>query len=319
MTELGAADIDDRLLEDWDFNRDVLHELEGDDPESCTEFAVRCENGSLITRFMRGKFTVSDTPCAGLGGGSGGGPGGGSGGGPGGGGGTIPPPGPTPEWHWCWGPTGWYQLPIDVPCPDGGTGSGGGGGGTICPPGTYWGFSVSYGGWACIPFGDSSGGGAGAGWRTFAGGGVLGGASATLGGPATLDPFPRGTSPQVLGFDSSGNLTATTISSSPGTVSPAALSANQNDYNPGAAGILRLQTDTGGDRTITGLGIGQTDGQRLVLYNIGAVDNILLAIASGSSSAANRWANGTAVGNITIAPGTKREFVYSNSLWEMLY
>lgn len=269
---------------------------QGDGLESCTEFAVRCADGVLITKFLRGRFTVSDTPCGGLGGRALGGPPLGEGMGraaiPSGTGSVAGTSDGTDHCldrctRICIDAFGWPEPHCIANCCDGRPPAGG----------------------------DRS---MGVGWDRGLGGPPLGRGIA-LGGSTALDPFPRGTSPQVLGFDSSGNLIATTLSSSLGTISPAALSADQNDYNPGAAGIMRLTTNDAGVRTLTGIGISQTDGQRLVIYNIGTVDSILLAIASGSSSAANRFANGTAVGNITVAVGTKREFVYSNSLWELLY
>lgn len=74
-----------------------------------------------------------------------------------------------------------------------------------------------------------------------------------------------------------------------GDISPAQITADQNDYNPtglSSASTLRLNTDA--SRTITGLQ-GGADGRLLLVHNIGA-QNIILADESASSSAANRFA-----------------------------
>lgn len=73
-----------------------------------------------------------------------------------------------------------------------------------------------------------------------------------------------------------------------GILSPATITANQNDYNPAGlstARILRLATDA--SRNITGL-TALNNGQRLTLRNGGAFD-LVLVHESGSSSAANRF------------------------------
>ncbi|HKZ96211.1 MAG TPA: DUF2793 domain-containing protein [Hyphomicrobiaceae bacterium] len=76
-----------------------------------------------------------------------------------------------------------------------------------------------------------------------------------------------------------------------GDLSPAQITANQNDYNPSAlagAAVLRLSSDA--SRNITGLA-GGADGRILVVVNTGA-SNIVLVDASSSSAAANRFAIG---------------------------
>lgn len=300
--------------------------------ENCTEFAVRCQDGQLLTRYMRGHFTVSDVPCMGLGGGPLGGP-------PMGEGGPPPPiPGPMPG-----GGGGGGGVPPPLPGPGGESGGGTGGGPVcphgyywngfecvvLCPAGTYWGYSISYGGWACIPY---TGYGGGMTWGGTGGVGVSGtigprsgltgnsmGGGRPMGGVDVYDPFPAGTSPQVVGYDANGNLTATTVTSSLGTTSPAALTASVDNYAPTAAGLLLLTTDGGGPYNVTGLSMSQVDGQEVVIINDHAMDSIVFKMASGSSSAANRFSNGSDVSDITLAPGGRSWWKYTSATTSWRY
>ena len=73
-----------------------------------------------------------------------------------------------------------------------------------------------------------------------------------------------------------------------GDISPATITADQNDYNPAglsAASVLRLSSDA--VRNVTGLA-GGADGRLLVIANVGT-SNIVLKNQSASSSAANRF------------------------------
>lgn len=76
-----------------------------------------------------------------------------------------------------------------------------------------------------------------------------------------------------------------------GDVSPAQITANQNDYNPAnldTASVLRLSSDA--TRNVTGLA-GGGDGRVLTLHNVGT-NPIVLKDASSSSSAGNRFSFG---------------------------
>jgi len=76
-----------------------------------------------------------------------------------------------------------------------------------------------------------------------------------------------------------------------GDITPTALSATQNNYNPtgwDSATVMRLEA-SGANRTITGLA-GGADGRIAVLINIGSTYVISLQDESGSSTAANRFA-----------------------------
>lgn len=73
-----------------------------------------------------------------------------------------------------------------------------------------------------------------------------------------------------------------------GDISPAQITANQNDYNPAnlsTASVLRLNTDA--SRDITGIQ-GGADGRSLTLINVGTKP-IVLRDANTNSSAANRF------------------------------
>lgn len=94
-----------------------------------------------------------------------------------------------------------------------------------------------------------------------------------------------------------------------GDVSPAQLTGNQNNYNPtslATASVLRLDSDA--SRTITGLA-GGADGRIITLLNVGA-NNIVLANASGSSTAANQFLFGA---DATIAPNSAMVLIYDST------
>ena len=83
-----------------------------------------------------------------------------------------------------------------------------------------------------------------------------------------------------------------------GAISPAQITANQDDYNPtglARANILRLSSDA--SRDITGLVVPDS-GKVLVLFNVGA-QNIVLKDESVSSTATYRFALN---GDITLQP-----------------
>jgi hypothetical protein len=86
-----------------------------------------------------------------------------------------------------------------------------------------------------------------------------------------------------------------------GVVTPAQITASQDNYNPGGVGeFLRLSTDA--SRNITGLTFtpGQLDGEKHFIANTGA-QNIVLVHESASSTAANRFHNTTGT-DITLTP-----------------
>lgn len=101
-----------------------------------------------------------------------------------------------------------------------------------------------------------------------------------------------------------------------GDISPAQITADQNDYTPTGladAVVLRLTSDA--SRTITGLG-GGADGRVLMLANVGA-QTITLADESASSLAANRFA---LAANLTLGADTAVTLLYdsTSSRWRLV-
>jgi hypothetical protein len=93
-----------------------------------------------------------------------------------------------------------------------------------------------------------------------------------------------------------------------GTLSPAALSSDVNDYSPTSmAGALALRVDGGAaDRNITGLA-GGSDGRILTITNIGSSNNLVVKNQSTSSSAANRF---LLAADTTLPPDTSLALRY---------
>jgi hypothetical protein len=115
-----------------------------------------------------------------------------------------------------------------------------------------------------------------------------------------------GTWKSVLSFDSSANATIANALGLTGDITPAQITANQNDYNPSGlatASVLRLSSDVA--RNITGLA-GGTDGRVISIHNVGT-SNIVLKNQDAASTAANRFAFGT---DITIAADQSVAVIY---------
>lgn len=96
---------------------------------------------------------------------------------------------------------------------------------------------------------------------------------------------------------SSGNLTLPRGLSLTGVISPAQITADQNNYNPtGLAAASVLQINANAARNISGLASG-AEGRCLAIINVGS-QPVTLLDESTSSSASNRFSFG---GNLTIA------------------
>jgi hypothetical protein len=110
--------------------------------------------------------------------------------------------------------------------------------------------------------------------------------------------------PPVAGFDVA---TSTALS---GDITPAQITANQNDYNPTGlvdASVLRLSSDA--SRNITGLA-GGADGRIMTVVNIGATNPIVLKNENASSTAANRFA---LTGDLTLAAKQSAMIMYDST------
>lgn len=93
-----------------------------------------------------------------------------------------------------------------------------------------------------------------------------------------------------------------------GDITPTAISANQDNYNPtglATASTIRLSTNDTTTRSITGIA-GGTDGRFLYLHNVGP-GNIVL-VDDSTSTAGNRFA--LIAGNITMLPDAMVELQY---------
>lgn len=112
----------------------------------------------------------------------------------------------------------------------------------------------------------------------------------TAGMRATTNGVP------VLSIEGATNAAGAALRSIP--LTPAALSANQDNYNPGVARFYRLSATT--PVTLTGLSISQQDGQDFEVWNVGP-SSITLAHQSTSSTATNRFLNKGGV-DIVLAP-----------------
>lgn len=119
-------------------------------------------------------------------------------------------------------------------------------------------------------------------------------ASSPTGG--SRDTSVRRRAAGVVGLSKGATTAGATLASLP--LTPATITADQNNYNPGVARFYRLSTD--GLHTLTGLSIGQVDGQECEIWNVGSV-GFNLANESASSTAANRFTTTTGA-DVALAP-----------------
>lgn len=84
-----------------------------------------------------------------------------------------------------------------------------------------------------------------------------------------------------------------------------------HNWSPPAAYLYLLDNTTMGPITITGLSIGQVDGQEVWIKNVSVSQNIILSWESGSSSSDNRFSNSPAIGSDVILPGGRVFYQYS--------
>lgn len=101
-----------------------------------------------------------------------------------------------------------------------------------------------------------------------------------------------------------------------GIVFPAAITANQADWNPGATGGLVYATSTGGVWNLSGIvapSIG--DGMFMWLHNNGS-NNLILTHNDVASTAANRFFAGGGA-NVTLRPSGSVLIVYTQTRWRI--
>jgi hypothetical protein len=125
----------------------------------------------------------------------------------------------------------------------------------------------------------------------------------------------------TLTYNDAGNTLTVAVSGTAGTLtqdfnltgvlSPAQITADQNNYEPANIGtntIIRLSSDA--SRNVTGMG-GGSSGEVKILVNVGSFD-IVLTNEDASSTAANRfsWPQG---GSYTLTPGGSVTVAYDNT------
>ncbi|WP_234838863.1 hypothetical protein [Sinorhizobium meliloti] len=102
-----------------------------------------------------------------------------------------------------------------------------------------------------------------------------------------------------------------------GDISPAQITANQNDYNPASlstASVLRLNTDA--SRNITSLA-GGADGRIITIMNVGSFNIVLKNDDGATGTAANRFA---LTGDLTLAAKQSAILMYdsASSRWRQI-
>jgi hypothetical protein len=127
--------------------------------------------------------------------------------------------------------------------------------------------------------------------------------------------LPTGTSGTTVALGNHGHTSLAAELALTGDISPAQITADQNDYSPtglATASTLRLSSDAA--RNITGLA-GGADGRLLLVHNVGA-QNIVLKDESASSTAANRFALSA---DLTIAgdQGCWLQYDATSSRWRV--
>lgn len=99
-----------------------------------------------------------------------------------------------------------------------------------------------------------------------------------------------------------------------GSVSSVISSTPVHNYAPGNAKFLLLSTDSGGTKTLTGLSMGQVDGQEVCIKNTSPMDNIVIQWEGTGSLAVNRFVNPPSSGSDTILPGGRVVYKYTSHL-----
>lgn len=129
---------------------------------------------------------------------------------------------------------------------------------------------------------------------------------ATYGSTSTTAPISIATNDtEIAKFDLTGFNNKASFALS-GDISPAQITANQNDYNPtdlATASVLRLSSDA--SRDITGLS-GGADGRVMTLFNVGSTP-LVVKNQSTSSTAGNRFALGA---DMTLAADQSITIMY---------
>jgi hypothetical protein len=125
---------------------------------------------------------------------------------------------------------------------------------------------------------------------------------------------PTITTPSLSSPTLTGTVNATQAVKLSGVISPAQLTANQDNWAPTGCDLATaIRASTDASRNITGLSCSQADGMVITLHNIGSNDMVIVN-ESASSTAANRFAVGS---DVTLTAGLSYSFRYdgTSSRW----
>lgn len=147
---------------------------------------------------------------------------------------------------------------------------------------------------------------------TMASGSLFGFGSASS--TATNDPDTAFSRAAAAVWRVNGTSTTTPATFATPALTPAQITADQNNYNPGTGWFQRWSSDA--SRNVTGLVAG-VDGQVAEIWNVGTQD-IVIVHQSASSLAANRFINASAA-NYTVTPGQGVKVTYDagSSRWRV--
>jgi len=113
-----------------------------------------------------------------------------------------------------------------------------------------------------------------------------------------------------------GSVTFSAAAHFTGVISPAQITADQNDYNPtglSGAAVIRLTLDST-DRNITGIA-GGSSGRSLILHHVSGSGDVYLSNESASSSAANRFSFDTSSVRLKIGQCVTLFYDSTSSRW----
>ena len=104
--------------------------------------------------------------------------------------------------------------------------------------------------------------------------------------------------------------------------SPASFAVNQDDFDNGAFSFLRLtNTSVASPDSVDITGFSNSaDGKRVVVVNVSSTQDIIFKHEDASSTAANRFNNGNAAADKTLAPDDTIEYIYdsTDSRWRYI-
>lgn len=152
-------------------------------------------------------------------------------------------------------------------------------------------------------------------WGTIISGGTPGGSSGhvqfndsgSFGGDSGLT-YDKNTDTLSVGSLNTSTAISTTGTFANTWVATSLITGNQNNYAPTPGRNYEISADGDATRSITGLSIGQADGQEVTMVNVGTFD-IVFKHQDSNSTAANRFLCVGGV-DITIAANERIDMIY---------